>query len=351
MITANPLVDGLYKITLAPVEIKRKTKELLLKIIGPIEIPTARLLPSGGTTGQVLKKQSNADYDTIWQNESGGGGGVDPTAIHTDIDSEIDSLTEKVTPDDDDLLVIEDSDDSLNKKKLKIKNLPSGGGSNKNLYLIDLPPESPSPLDDEFNGAGISASWNIINPGSRATLSLIDRGLLVEQTSASGDNFFIIYQTIPAGNFTIMWKGYFLYNVFKNYHQIQGALFQDAGDGSKGLYLFGLNTDNTAFNVMVQRWNNKTSWNSNLALNALTYTNTIPLYFRIRRISTTYYFEFSANGLVWLKYYSGSLAFTPLHFGLTCSNQASGKDYKAIYQFFRYSDDGEYGSAIGGNLL
>src|SRR5574343_683657 len=43
MITANPLVDGLYKITLAPVEIKRKTKELLLKIIGPIQ--------STGTSG------------------------------------------------------------------------------------------------------------------------------------------------------------------------------------------------------------------------------------------------------------------------------------------------------------
>lgn len=124
MITANPLVDGLYKITLAPVEIKRKTKELLLKIIGPIEISTARLLPSGGTTGQVLKKQSNTDYDTIWQNESGGGGGVDPTAIHTDVDSEIDSLTEKASPVNNDILIIEDSGDTYKKKKVKISSLP-----------------------------------------------------------------------------------------------------------------------------------------------------------------------------------------------------------------------------------
>lgn len=31
-------------------------------------------VPSGGTTGQVLKKVSGTDYDTEWANESGGGG-------------------------------------------------------------------------------------------------------------------------------------------------------------------------------------------------------------------------------------------------------------------------------------
>lgn len=33
-------------------------------------------IPSGGTIGQVLKKNSSTDYDTSWQNESGGGGGT-----------------------------------------------------------------------------------------------------------------------------------------------------------------------------------------------------------------------------------------------------------------------------------
>ena len=32
-------------------------------------------LPSGGTTGQVLSKASNADYDVEWTTPSGGGGG------------------------------------------------------------------------------------------------------------------------------------------------------------------------------------------------------------------------------------------------------------------------------------
>lgn len=31
-------------------------------------------IPAGGTTGQVLKKTSNSDYATAWQNEASGAG-------------------------------------------------------------------------------------------------------------------------------------------------------------------------------------------------------------------------------------------------------------------------------------
>ena len=36
--------------------------------------PAGQGVPSGGTTGQVLKKASNSNYDTVWADESGGGG-------------------------------------------------------------------------------------------------------------------------------------------------------------------------------------------------------------------------------------------------------------------------------------
>ena len=38
---------------------------------------TVTVLPTGGTTGQVLAKKSNTNYDTEWVNQSGGGGAVD----------------------------------------------------------------------------------------------------------------------------------------------------------------------------------------------------------------------------------------------------------------------------------
>jgi hypothetical protein len=56
------------------------------------------------------------------------GGGVDTTAIHDNVDDEIVAVTEKVTPVDADVLLIEDSAASYAKKRVQIGNLPGGGG-------------------------------------------------------------------------------------------------------------------------------------------------------------------------------------------------------------------------------
>lgn len=41
-------------------------------------------VPSGGSSGQVLKKRSSANFDTYWANESGGGGGGQPSPLFYD---------------------------------------------------------------------------------------------------------------------------------------------------------------------------------------------------------------------------------------------------------------------------
>lgn len=52
--------------------------------------------------------------------------GADATAIHDDTAGEISAITEKVTPALTDVLIIEDSADSNNKKRVQIDNLPDG---------------------------------------------------------------------------------------------------------------------------------------------------------------------------------------------------------------------------------
>ena len=54
--------------------------------------------------------------------------GIDTDAIHDNVAAEINAITEKVTPISADLLIIEDSADSNNKKRVQIGNLPGGGG-------------------------------------------------------------------------------------------------------------------------------------------------------------------------------------------------------------------------------
>ncbi len=55
--------------------------------------------------------------------------GADGTAVHDNVAAEISVVTEKVTPVADDLLLIEDSAAANAKKRVKIGNLPSGGGA------------------------------------------------------------------------------------------------------------------------------------------------------------------------------------------------------------------------------
>jgi hypothetical protein len=58
--------------------------------------------------------------------------GADATAIHDDTAGEINAISEKGTPVSGDWLLIEDSADSNNKKKVQVGNLPTGGGGEAN---------------------------------------------------------------------------------------------------------------------------------------------------------------------------------------------------------------------------
>ena len=66
--------------------------------MGTVSGYAARLLPSGGADGQVLKKTSSSDYQTAWEDESGGGGGaVDSIVAGTGVTIEPTSGTGDVT--------------------------------------------------------------------------------------------------------------------------------------------------------------------------------------------------------------------------------------------------------------
>ncbi len=61
---------------------------------------------------------------TIFETADGG----DEIAIHENVSGEINNIPEKNPPINTDIIIIEDSADSFSKKKVKINNLPSGGG-------------------------------------------------------------------------------------------------------------------------------------------------------------------------------------------------------------------------------
>jgi len=61
---------------------------------------------------------------------------TDVNAIHDNVSAEINAITEKTTAHNNDLLLIEDSQNSNVKRKLKISNLPSGSVPTKEIFYM-----------------------------------------------------------------------------------------------------------------------------------------------------------------------------------------------------------------------
>jgi len=77
------------------------------------------------TTLSKLERDNGASYDDVA--ETAGGAGSDTTAIHDNAASEISAVAPKATPVSGDYLLIEDSADSNNKKRITIGTLPASG--------------------------------------------------------------------------------------------------------------------------------------------------------------------------------------------------------------------------------
>lgn len=100
-------------------------------------------------------------------------GGTDTAAVHVDVAGEIAGVDEKVTPVAADMILIEDSDDTNNKKMIQIGNLPGGvGGTNDIIVLRDERTEGTA------GGTFTSGAWQTrilntetLDSGNHCTLS------------------------------------------------------------------------------------------------------------------------------------------------------------------------------------
>jgi len=91
--------------------------------------------PSSGFVGIVVDEGTAsagagvALIEIVAWNKASSGGSTDSDAIHDNVAGEIDAISEKTSPVSADLILIEDSADSNNKKKVQIDNLPGGAAA------------------------------------------------------------------------------------------------------------------------------------------------------------------------------------------------------------------------------
>ena len=144
----------------------------------------------------------------------------DTDAIHDNEAGEINAITEKGTPASGDWLLIEDSADSNNKKKVQVGNLPTGGGGEANTASSQGSGTSvyyqKSGIDLQFNG--IKSENNILDVSLDAVSHDVE--LTVQQANITGVG------TLTSGtwNATAIADGYLA----------SGATVTSAGAGDSG---------------------------------------------------------------------------------------------------------------------
>ena len=223
----------------------------------------------------------------------------------------------------------------------------------KTVWNPDTSPSSPSAYDDEFDGGSggmpTSGLWTKFDPASKLTVVEDSTYKLLQLQAAthSGNGITGIYQTIPAGDFTI-WTRLALMGTRTNYLTAGLALWENPSDTTKSITINSLNMYSSFTSWEVAKYTNYTTYNSNPV--AYTGHTLSHVYLRIRRNSTNYYHAMSLDGIGWQEYPTAvnPLA-TPTKFGVYVDNVGTGITNYANFSFFRYtgSDLGVTGMLSG----
>lgn len=258
-------------------------------------------VPNGGTTGQVLAKNSNADNDAGWINPPAAGGGIAPVVARPIIAQEL------------------------------------------------LPPAT-SPFDDLFDEAALDPKWAIVNDG------LVGRSFDINTLSnpsslnfhvptGGGEAIIAALQSMPEGDFVAFTK---LDNNFTSANfQYAGFILTDgatAGAGNQMIY--GLLRQTASDNLILQQIHN---FNGGYNTSIPAYSGpTTPVLLRLRRAGTSYFVAISTDGNIWQEA-AGNPPVVPTLFGLFANNNQSGRTLEVRFEYF-YVFDGVSSAVLGSQL-
>jgi hypothetical protein len=240
-----------------------------------------------------------------------------------------------------------DNDDVLTLKSgLPSWETSTGGGGTHSLWFPDAFPTSPTSQSDHFDNASLDVKWTAWQAGGNLTVAEADHFLKYTNT---GDNAYTWrghFQALPTGDFTIILKVDLMFPS-TNYLSVGLALYEDAAANPNTSDVIAY-TSETATASMMTRVTKLNAYNSfNSSPSDRVHSIYLPPYLRIRRATTTLYFDYSIDGVQWLQQYTVAQPFVPKEMGLIIMNYANAVTGIALLDWFYYHGANVLVSPVG----
>lgn len=269
--------------------------------------------------------------------------GDDPNAIHDNVAGEIDAITEKATPVDADLVIIEDSEDSFNKKSVQVGNLPGGSGPSgdvppwvSHLYVPDDTPLVAQEFDGSSGYTKVEPSGTTNDVEARSLLSVLFHGQTSSHATAylfpfPGGESFDVDDYLEVGLMVTGFAG--------SENTIVGCLLTDGTTTTSNQiacwYFF------TTLGNVDLRGGVLNNFGATLGQREVNVRSVMPLV-RIRLRCTaanTWQGEISPDGLQWTAYGASAVSrtITPTHYGVTVTRSGSGSEPSVVgFDYLRW---------------
>lgn len=225
------------------------------------EVTSGAGVPPGGTTGQVLTKQSGTDGDADWEDPTGGGTGD-----------------------------------------------ANGAAGFPAPLTVDTPPSVPNAIDDEFEDAALDSKWAWRNQGG-ATADLVGGCLLLTAPASAGATNVRGLEQAISGTFKVRMK--IRQNVASTNYATTAIYVANNSNGRIAALGFNYTSGNRIEGLDLT---NATTFHASLTGGAITYIDeTRPnaiafMYFEIEVTSTHIIARYSYNGFYFIQAYSVTIA-------------------------------------------
>ncbi|MHA2402665.1 MAG: hypothetical protein ACXADH_06700 [Candidatus Kariarchaeaceae archaeon] len=230
---------------------------------------------------------------------------------------------------------------------------PGAAGDTFTYYDPGKPLAVPSTEDDHFDDSSIHAKWHAFQTGANVTHSEGDHHLQFVHVSGDTPNVRIRgrFQDVAASDFTAACKISITSNNNVSSYVAGLYLFEDATSNPNtcdivGIEISYINAVAAPCGIAVNNFDDWSTFNSTSQAMTRALLPTA-IYLRIRQNSTTLTYEYSLDGIGWLRIFSGARAFAPAEVGLCSRNSAASGTLYVYYDWFRYIASDQIG-LIGG---